>query len=163
MTPSDIRTHIRYTGWASRLLLDEAVKLSPQQLSGDMKISHTSILETLGHIHFGDRVWFARVVDPSIEVYRTDDVLPLDQLMSLWTEIQKRWEEWSDSVTDADLSRPISYKNMHGNPEQTPVRQIIIHVVNHATLHRGQVMAMLRQLGIKPPQTDFIAYLRQLK
>ena len=163
MTTSEAQTHIRYTGWASRKLLDEAAKLDPEQLTRDMKVSHKSILETLAHIHFGDRIWFSRVVDPSIEVYRPDNLLPLQELEKHWAEIQKRWEAWSDSLTDAELSRAVHYTNPKGLPDQTPAWQIVLHVVNHATLHRGQVMAMLRQLGIKPPQTDLIAYYRQLK
>ena len=49
-----------------------------------------------------------------------------------------------------------------GDPFETPLWQIVLHVVNHATLHRGQVMAMLRQLGIPPPPTDLISYYRSL-
>jgi uncharacterized damage-inducible protein DinB len=43
------------------------------------------------------------------------------------------------------------------------VWQIVTHVVNHATLHRGQIVAMLRQLGAKPPATDILWYYRELK
>jgi uncharacterized damage-inducible protein DinB len=52
---------------------------------------------------------------------------------------------------------------MDGTPFESPVWQIVSHVVNHATLHRGQVVAMLRQLGAKPPATDLIFYYRELK
>ena len=163
MTADEVRTHIDYTGWASRKLLDAALKLAPEQLSRDMSISHHSILETLAHIHFGDRVWFSRMVDPSIEVYRTDNLLPPDRLAQEWAAIQKRWEEWAGGLTDADVARVVSYTNPKGQPEKMPVGKIVLHVVNHGTLHRGQVMAMLRQLGIRPPATDLIAYLREPK
>jgi uncharacterized damage-inducible protein DinB len=52
---------------------------------------------------------------------------------------------------------------MKGNPYETPLWQIVMHVVNHATLHRGQVMAMFRQLGVGPPPTDLIFYYREQK
>jgi uncharacterized damage-inducible protein DinB len=163
MTADQVRTHIHYTGWASRKLLDEARKLDEEQLSRNLSVSHHSILETLAHIHFGDRVWFSRMVDPGIEVYRTDNLLPLARLEEEWTAIQKRWEEWAGSLTDADVSRMVSYTNPKGDAEQMPVWKIVLHVVNHGTLHRGQVMAMLRQLGIRPPATDLMAYYRQQK
>jgi len=50
-----------------------------------------------------------------------------------------------------------------GSPGETPASQLVLHVVNHATLHRGQVVGMLRQLGVKPPNTDFFFYLRELQ
>jgi uncharacterized damage-inducible protein DinB len=52
---------------------------------------------------------------------------------------------------------------MDGKPFETPVWQIVLHVVNHATLHRGQAMALLRQLGMKPPPTDLIFFYREQK
>ena len=66
-----------------------------------------------------------------------------------------------DGLMDADLTRTISYKDTKGNPYETPLWQIVLHVVNHATLHRGQVMAMFRQLGVSPPPTDLIVYYRE--
>jgi uncharacterized damage-inducible protein DinB len=50
-----------------------------------------------------------------------------------------------------------------GSPGETPASQLVLHVVNHATLHRGQVIGMLRQLGVKPPNTDLFFYLRELR
>ena len=52
---------------------------------------------------------------------------------------------------------------MDGKQYESPVWQIVLHVVNHATLHRGQVVAMLRQLGMTPPGTDLIYYYRELE
>ncbi len=57
------------------------------------------------------------------------------------------------------MERMVAYKYMDGTPGSTPLAQVVLHLVNHATLHRGQVVGMLRQLGVKPPGTDFISYL----
>lgn len=163
MTADELRTHIRYSGWASQKLLDAALKLDQEQLYRDMGASHKSVLDTLAHIHFADRIWFSRVVDPSVQMNVPSDVLPHQALEREWPEIQKRWEEWAGSLTDSDLSRVVSYKAMDGKPFETPVWQIVLHVVNHATLHRGQAMALLRQLGMKPPPTDLIFFYREQK
>ena len=138
--------------------MEAALKLSPEDLEKEMSVSHSSILKTLGHIHFADRIWFSRVADPSTEVHRTSD-LPL--LQSAWPEIQRKWEEWADSLTDADAARVVSFKSSFGGAVEMPVGQIVLHVVNHATLHRGQVVAMLRQLGVQPPATDLMMYYRE--
>ncbi len=163
MTADEVRTHLRYSGWASRRLLGAAVTLGPEDLNRDMGVSHRSVLGTLAHIHFADRTWFSRVADPSIESDSAGDPPALQTLEGDWSRIQKRWEEWAGSLTDADLTHVVSYKTSQGTPHQTPVWQIVLHVVNHATLHRGQVMAMLRRLGVPPPPTDLIFYYRELQ
>ena len=80
-----------------------------------------------------------------------------------WQNLQENWEKWSEGLSDCDLDRDANYTLLDGTPFTTPVWQIVLHLVNHATLHRGQVMAMLRQLGTKPPATDLIFYYRELK
>lgn len=156
MTTQDARTHLRYSGWASRRLLEAALQLPPEQLQRDMQVSHKGVLETLNHIHFADRIWLCRVLGAPYEAAQ-------GRIEIEWPDIQRRWEEWCDSPAAADLDRVISYQDLKGNPYQAPLWQIILHLVNHATLHRGQVMAMMRQLGVAPPPTDLIFYYRELQ
>lgn len=163
MTADELRLHIRYSGWASRRLLEAALKLDQDQLYRDMGASHKSLLDTLAHIHFADRIWFSRVVDPAVQTIDGGELLPHESLQRDWPAIQRRWEEWADSLSDADLARVVDYKTLNGDPYQTPVWQIVLHVVNHATLHRGQAMALFRQLGVAPPATDLIFYYREQK
>lgn len=162
MTAQEVRLHLRYSGWASRKLLEAAQKLAPEESSRGMSVSHGSILGTLAHIHFADRIWYSRTVDPSTALPPVIKAPTLESLAVEWAELQKKWEAWSESLTDADLERVASYKFTDGREGQNQVSQIILHLVNHATLHRGQVVAMLRQLGQKPPATDFIFYVREL-
>jgi uncharacterized damage-inducible protein DinB len=157
MTANEARTHIRYTNWASGKVLDAARQLSSEDLTRATGISHESILGTLSHIHFADRIWYSRL-DPAEPVIKNAD---LPTLEARWPEIQQKWQAWADSISDADLDRVISYKSMDGKPYTATTSQIVLHVVNHATLHRGQVMGMIRQLGIVPPATDFMFYLRE--
>jgi uncharacterized damage-inducible protein DinB len=160
MTVNEIRQHLRYSTWASAKLVEAARKLNADDLARDVKVSHGSILGTLAHIHFADRIWYSRVVDPNTP-YKLD--ASLEVLESKWPEIHAMWERWADSLTESDLQRPVSYKNTEGQSNQMPAWQIVMHLVNHATLHRGQVMAMIRQLGIAPPHTDLIVYYRELQ
>jgi uncharacterized damage-inducible protein DinB len=155
MTKEEARTHLRYSGWASRRLLDAAFALDNEMLHREMSVSHRSVFNTLAHIYFGDRVWLERVVASPIPAQ--------DPLETAWPKIIERWLEWANAPGDSDLERIVVYKDTRGNDHHTPLWQIVLHVVNHATLHRGQVMAMLRQLGIAPPPTDLIFYYRENK
>jgi uncharacterized damage-inducible protein DinB len=155
MTKDEARTHLRYSQWASRRLLDAALALDPEKLHREMSVSHKSLYDTLAHIQMADRVWLERVLGSPVP--------PEEPIESAWPKIYERWQAWSDSLADSDLERIIAYKDLRGNPHQSALWQIVLHVVNHATLHRGQVMAMFRQLGVAPPPTDLIFYYRETK
>lgn len=157
MTTAEIRTHLKYSTWASQRVFEAAKKLSPEDLTRNVGVSHSSILGTLSHIHFADRVWYSRVVDPNEPVIRESDLATLEKE---WPAIQRKWETWAEGLQDADLGRLIATKSPDGTPYQVAVEKVVLHLVNHNSLHRGQVMGMIRQLGIAPPPTDLMMYYR---
>src|SRR5882724_241925 len=157
MTPAEIRTHLRYSGWASQRLLDAAKKLNPDDLTRNTGVSHESILGTLSHIHFADRIWYSRVVDANEPVIRQSDLATLE---TEWPAIQRKWEAWAENVQPADLERKVASKSPDGIAYEIETEKAVLHLVNHDSLHRGQVMAMIRQLGIAPPQTDLMLFYR---
>ena len=159
MTAAEARLHLRYSGWASKRLMEAVAKLDPRDLTRTQGVSHGSLLGTLSHIYLADRIWYMRAVDPALEPRAEVD---RQTLQADWPELQRKWEAWADGLRDPDLDRLIDYQSMAGDPFSDPVWKIVMHVVNHATLHRGQVMAMLRQMGIAPPGTDLIYYYREL-
>ncbi len=163
MTAAEARTHIRYSGWASRKLLDAAEALTEEQRTKPMGVSHESIQGTLGHIHAADRIWYKRTVEPEMVMPPIAEMSSLEAITANWPDLQAKWETWADSLADADLERMVMYKLLNGTPGESLASHIVLHLVNHATLHRGQVVGMLRQLGVKPPVTDLIFYLRERK
>jgi uncharacterized damage-inducible protein DinB len=156
MTAEEIRLHIFYSGWASRKLLDAALALPEEQQHREFGVSHKSLFGTLEHIFLADRIWLSRTVDP--RVLASQEVFPM-----AWAPVQQRWERWASVLTHQEIVRSVDYKDLKGNSHRTPVWQIALHVVNHATLHRGQAMSLLRQLGVAPPPTDLIFYYREIK
>lgn len=157
MTPAEIRTHLRYSGWASQRLLDAAKKLNPDDLKRNTGVSHESILGMLSHIHFADRIWYSRVVDANEPVIRQSDLATLE---TEWPAIQRKWEAWAENVQPADLERKVPSRSPDGISYEIAAEKAVLHLVNHDSLHRGQVMAMIRQLGIAPPPTDLMMYYR---
>lgn len=162
MTSDEALLHIRYTGWASCRLLDAAKQLPADLLSKDQSVSHQSILGTLAHTFFGDSVWYMRTVDTSLPYPDPKSVPDLETLDSRWRELHRKWEAWAQTLTEADFERPVAYRLRDGSTGETSVKHVILHLVNHATLHRGQVMALIRQAGVPPPPTDLIFYYREL-
>jgi len=158
MTAQEARTHIRYSGWASRRVLEASLALSPEDRAKPMSVSHESIAQTLSHVYFGDAIWYSRIADPSYPVPSHDALPPLDFVVQEWPRLQALWEAWADAATDADIARQVPFKSRFVGDAGLPAWQIVMHVVNRATLHRGQIVGMLRQLGVKPPATDIVLY-----
>jgi len=159
MTANEARTLIRYSGWASSKVLTAALQLTMEELERPNAISHGSIAGTLAHIYLADRVWQERMSGSNAPLVWDAS---LAEAEAAWPRTQQAWEAWADGLTDGDLDRSVEYKSINGNPAANTAGEIVTHVVNHATLHRGQVVGMVRQLGVQPPATDFIFYLREL-
>jgi uncharacterized damage-inducible protein DinB len=81
-------------------------------------------------------------------------------LATEWREIQGRLLAIGQSLEAGDVETIINYRNLAGQPFSTPVWQVILHVVNHGTHHRGQVVTMLRQLGQTPNNIDLVRFHR---
>ena len=64
-------------------------------------------------------------------------------------------------VESEDVERVIAYRDVQGRPWRNSIRDILLHVVNHSSYHRGQVALLLGQEGKTPPVTDYIVLLRE--
>jgi len=156
-----IRIHFDYSVWASGRLLNAAGQLSPEELARDFGTADKSIIGTLAHIFAADRVWFARVQGMQPAAFVTPADYDLAVLDREWPKLSDRWKSWAESLTDDSINEHCDYKDMKGNAHRTPLWQICLHVVNHATHHRGQVSGFLRMLGRTPPPLDLIFFYRE--
>ncbi len=158
MPVETLRTHLVYTSWATDRLLEAAGKLSPEELLRDFGTADRTVLGTLTHIFGADRVWLARIEGTPQEFPKGYD---LARLASEWAELYGRWNAWAGAQTDASVAEKIAYKDIKGNSWVSPIWQIVLHVVNHGTHHRGQVTGFLRAMGHAPPPLDLIAFYRR--
>jgi uncharacterized damage-inducible protein DinB len=167
MTTAEVRHLFAYTEWANARVLEAAEKLPPEELLRDVHISYKSILGTLLHMAGAEWIWLERWRGNSpmgSDVWAgwtADDARSLQQVREKWPPIIQRRNAYLDGVSDADLSRELGYRRFTGEAYSLPLGQQMQHVVNHATLHRGQVVGMIRQLGVAPPSTDLLFYLME--
>ncbi|MEI9811930.1 MAG: DinB family protein [Acidobacteriota bacterium] len=158
MTAAEARRLIRYTVWASTKVLDAVKALPPEVRDTPNGISHQSIAGTASHIYWADRAWIERLIAPGGPFPPKTN---FEETTVQWPETLRQWQAWADSIDDDELTRVARYTSAIFGPGATPIDQIVMHVVNHATMHRGQLVGMLRQLGITPPQTDMIYFFRE--
>jgi uncharacterized damage-inducible protein DinB len=147
ISASILAMQANYSQWASRRLLTLALTL-PEEES-------RTFLKSFQHIYYADRVWLNRLKG---EPQTFEDPPPGPTLADLdlnWLPLLQRFE---DFAAQCDPTGILAYKNLKGHPFERPIWQVILHIVNHATYHRGQIAAALRQLGHQPPSTDLIYY-----
>src|SRR5262249_17120713 len=160
MTLKDISRLFDYTDYANRLALDAAEKLTEEQRRYDFKISHGSIHGTLVHMAGAEWVWLERWKGVShSRIWMSDDFAGVLALRARWEEIENERRQLLEGLTEEKLHQDLSYKNLKGEPFTLPLADQMQHVVNHPTLHRGQGVGMIRQLGAQPPAVDLIYYL----
>jgi uncharacterized damage-inducible protein DinB len=162
VSPDTLRLHIDYTVWASRTLLDAAAALPPAELTRDFATADKSVLGTLLHIYGGDWVWIERMDGRSPSNRPYDASATLATLQTGWSRVWERWIDCAHDLTAESAETEIEYLSFKGDPFRTPVWQVILHVVNHGTHHRGQAAGFIRSLGKTPPVLDLTHYYRQL-
>ncbi|MBM3785639.1 MAG: hypothetical protein FJW30_14840 [Acidobacteria bacterium] len=152
-------THFEYTRWASLKLLDACGRLAAGELTKDLAVSHTSVLGTLQHIYYADRVWLARLEGRTLAAFQDPEPGPdIDSLKSVWTDVHRALLDFVERAPDELFEADLAFRRLDGSSHRMAHWKVFLHIVNHATLHRGQVMAMLRQLGHVPPGTDYLFY-----
>ena len=167
MNLSDIRHLFDYTEWANELALKAAAELSDEDLRRDFKISHRSIFATLLHMAGAEWIWLERWQGRSPagkeawSRWTTDSCADLKALDQLWLEVIERRAHFISELDEPGLAAERPFRLLSGDPNSLRLVDQMQHVVNHATLHRGQVVGMIRQLGIAPPATDLLFYLRR--
>lgn len=93
--------------------------------------------------------------------FPTENFSDLASLRARWQKIDGDLNAFIQKLSAADLDRVVEYKNTKGHAFSNPMCQMLQHVVNHGTYHRGQITTMLRQLGATPVATDLIAFYRE--
>lgn len=157
-----IQNHLEYDAWANARLLDAAEKLTSEDLEHDFGSADKSVHGTLTHLFRSSRTWLARVEegpDAIAQRIAEDDDWPA--LRAKWTDLEQRWKEWGCRLSEGDALQSVEYTDLRGNLWKQPLWEVILHVVNHGTHHRGQVSGFLRASGTAPPNLDFISFIRQ--
>lgn len=141
----------KYNAWANR----RVIGCLEQQAVTDEKI-----LTVFGHLLAANFIWLNRIQNLPKSEYKLWGNYDLNTLKQMVEEADQRWMSFLEQTENFD--RVLKYNNYVGDYFENNVQQIMIHLVNHGTYHRGQVAMLLRQKGFEPVNTDFITYDRVL-
>ena len=152
-----------YHIWANRLLMDCILELPQDQQEKEIPSSFPSFRKTFLHMLSAELTWWKRVTSdkPSIESVE-HFTGSLEGLCSVLQQQSFLWNEWISKRTGTELEEMITYTHASGKSYTMPLYQVVLHVHNHGTYHRGQLVTMLREIAVsKIPQTDFSAWSRE--
>ncbi|MHB8525048.1 MAG: DinB family protein [Candidatus Acidiferrales bacterium] len=161
MTVEDVHLLYDYNSWANRRALDACARLSAEQFMRKLGSSYPSVRDTLTHIMFAEWVWLERWSGRSPSGFPTGDFPDLASVRARWQKIESDLLKFVRALSAADLDRVVTYRNTKGNSFSDRMWQMLQHLVNHGTYHRGQITTLLRQLDATPVATDLIAFYRE--
>ena len=163
MTFESLQTLLEYHYWARDRLLVAVDALTEEQLRRPLGNSFSSVFDTVVHLYGADWIWRSRwngespMALPKPELY--DD---LANVRAAWQDEQERIRAIVNRLGPEGILRPIEYTGWDGRRQAQPFWQMLQHLVNHGSYHRGQITTMLRQLEMPPAKSlDLIAFYRE--
>jgi len=163
MSTRTARMLTRYNAWANRTLFDGVAALPPGEATKERQSLFKSIVKTLNHLYVVDLIWRAHLEGRSHDIPALNTVLhpELDALYAAQRAVDEWYVAWSDKLAPADLDRRVNFTLLSGNKGEMAVRDIVLHLVNHTSYHRGFVGDLFYQVPAVPPLTDLPIYLRE--
>ncbi len=159
-----------YNQWMNQKVYEVVGTLSPEKLHEDQGAFFGSVFATLNHICVGDTLWLKRFAPAlqSYQAYQPVADLPMPQALDTFIEnnfialkdrrvlLDEALLEIAALLTDEQLLQPISYQNSKGITANKTLFNLLMHLFNHQTHHRGQVTTLLSQSGIDVGITDLV-------
>ena len=152
-----------YNLWADDLLMKTLEALPEDILRKETGSSFGNIYNTVFHLMETETIWFQRLqlAEPVLAPQK-DSGENFMELSKKLSAVSKQWSDWISEATENKLNHVFGYQNSKKEFFKQPVWQVVMHVFNHQTFHRGQIITMMRQTGVdKIPATDFIVFCRK--
>ena len=155
-----VRDLLLYMLWADRLILAAVRRVPPTDLNREAGVSFGSLLGTMAHMLASQRLWLSRFLgNPLGSIPTLDETPDLLSWIAGWEETASQIEAFVAGLSDDQLASPLTWNSIPDGAEHTlPLWQPVVHLVNHNTYHRGQVVSLLRQMGYEPPGTDLVHF-----
>ncbi|MEK5083223.1 damage-inducible protein DinB [Bacillus sp. FSL H8-0515] len=155
----------KYNVWASQQIFNRLKELPKEVYRQDIQSVFPSISHVLSHVYLSDLGWIEVFSGKSLsdalalaeQLKEQTDAKELAEMEDLFLELSERYTLFLQ--LKEQLNKPLQIQNPSGGIMKTTVSELVPHVVNHGTYHRGNISAMLRQAGYASAPTDYGLYL----
>jgi uncharacterized damage-inducible protein DinB len=158
MTLQEIKQLVAFSRWANQRFFDALSSLPAEQYAQDLHSSHGGVHGTLAHIVGVEKAWLCRWLrQANTAAAELGRITSLADLRTCWEQVCAEMQQFLGTLDDQKLQETLTTTTLTGT-YISPYWQMIQHVVDHSSYHRGQLVTMLRQLGVPPPSTGLIRF-----
>ena len=153
-----------YNVWANKLMIGTMMKLEATAVDQEIVSSFPTIRKTVLHCWSAEYVWLQRLQLAEKPVWVQNDFQgPFEEACTNWQKASADILQFVEKqYDDKALQHVVQFYDLQKTSHKMPVFEVLHHVFNHATYHRGQLVTMLRQAGVTEiPRTDFIVFARK--
>jgi uncharacterized damage-inducible protein DinB len=162
MDLENVRSLFDYNAWANHRMLEGCDALDADQFLEPLGGSFGSVRNTVAHIMDVEWLYLERWQGRAPSSFPKAENYPdLLHIRERWRQIERDTDIYLKNLSEKDLSCVIEFRNTRGILYRHSLWEVMQHLINHSTYHRGQVTTLLRQLGATPESSDLITFYRE--
>ena len=164
MSIDELRNLYRYNSWANDAFARVLRELPDETFRREVGGAFPSLQRIFAHLVAAEWVWLERWQGHSPAAFpEWVQSGNASLLADVLRDVESRRAGQFTGLRESDLETALSLRYLSGQPASHVLRDVLVHVVNHSTYHRGQLSLMMRLLDLAPPSTDFIRFPADLR
>jgi len=158
-----LQQYAAYNVWANKVITERIAQLPEDIIHKETKSSFPSLFKTVVHLMDVESIWWQRLkLQEHVEWPGINFQGNFEELSQQLLSFSKQWNDWVSNSNENNLTHVFAYYNSKKEYFKQPIYEMLVHLFNHQTYHRGQLVTMMRANGIeKIPATDFIVFSRK--
>jgi uncharacterized damage-inducible protein DinB len=164
MKPSEIKTIFDYNFWAFERVWECVSRISDEQFVEEINYSAGSMRNIIVHMMSAAIRWLSRLQSTETPQHLAfEDYYSLSKIKAKWDELRKDFLDYTNSLNQEDLDKTVQWElPARGLKSTDPRWEILLHLANHGTDHRAQILAILHHhFQVKTVEQDMILYLAE--
>jgi uncharacterized damage-inducible protein DinB len=162
---ADAKMLVRYNAWADKLIHGAVAALPAGEAEKPRQSVFKSMAHTLNHVYVIDRIFQAHLEGRphGYTARNTPEHPPLTELWRSQRMVDDWYVGWSDRVSESELGERVEFEFVGGGAGAMTRGEMLLHIVNHTTYHRGFAADLFYQVPARPPATDLTVFLRDVR
>ena len=155
----------RYKAWANERIFSAIATLPAGEATKERKTRFGNIVHTLNHVYVIDRVFQAHLEGRPhhFEARNTSTHPPLAELAQVVNTLDRWYIDYVSTLSRETLAERLRFQFIGDGEGVMSREEMVLHVVNHGTYHRGMVAEMMYEVPASPPVTDLTVFLRDAR